>query len=185
MSELIIDKKIYGTRPDKNNRLDKEMRCYDLLDMLNVKFSRLDHKPTASIENCLEVEKVLGIEICKNLFLCNQQKTKFYLLMMIGSKKFITKNISKQIGSSRLSFASEEYMEKYLDITPGSVSVLGLMNDKGHNVNLIVDSDILKNQYIGMHPCINTSSLKIKTKDIFNIIIPYLGYEPIFVDIEN
>lgn len=182
MSDIKIDKTLYKARPC-DLRLDKEIRCYDLLDKLNIEYERLDHESTASIEDCMEVEKILGIEICKNLFLCNQQKTKFYLLMMIGSKKFVTKNISKQIGSSRLSFASSEFMEKYLDTTPGSVSVLGLMNNKEHNVNLIVDKDILKNKYIGVHPCINTSSLKLKTADIFDKVLPYLEFNPIYVDI--
>lgn len=178
------DKTIYTNRPENcSNRLKKEIRCYDLLESLNISFSGLDHNPTDTIEACEKVEKILGIKICKNLFLCNQQKTKFYLLMMIGSKKFVTKNISKQIGSSRLSFAGPEFMEKYLDITPGSVSVLGLMNDKEHAVTLIVDRDILKNEFTGVHPCINTSSLKLKTSDIFDVILPKLGYEPIFVDI--
>lgn len=120
------------------------------------------------MEACEEVEKQLGVTICKNLFLCNRQKTNFYLLLMPGDKKFLTKDFSKQLGVSRLSFAEAEFMEKYLDITPGSVSVLGLINDTSRTVHLSIDKDLLKDEYIGCHPCINTSSLKIKTDDILN-----------------
>ena len=123
--------------------------------------------------------------ICKNLFLCNRQETDFYLLMMPGGKKFKTKELSKQIGASRLSFAKDEYMLKYLDITPGSVSVLGLMNDKEKKVRLVVDEDVTKGEYIGCHPCINTSSIRLKTADLMEIILPDLGYEPVIVHLDG
>lgn len=119
--------------------------------------------------------------ICKNLFLCNRQETQFYLLKMPGDKKFLTKELSAQIGSARLSFAKAEAMEKYLDITPGSVSVLGLMNDKENHVQLLMDEDILPGEYIGCHPCINTSSLKLKTSDLLEKVIPAMKHEPIIV----
>ena len=143
----------------------------------------MDHDATASIECCMDVEKLLGIHICKNLFLCNQQKTKFYMLMMPGNKKFKTKNLSKQINSARLSFAGDEFMEEFLDITPGSVSVLGLANDKENRVQLLIDADVLKDEYIGCHPCINTSSLKIKTADLVEKILPAVHHEYILVDL--
>ena len=121
--------------------------------------------------------------ICKNLFLCNRQKTKFYLLMIPGDKKFLTKNLSAQINSARLSFAGEEDMLKFLDVTPGSVSVLGLMNDHGHIVQLLIDSDVLQSEYVGCHPCINTSSLRMKTKDLMEKVIPALQHEPVIVNL--
>ncbi|MBE5971639.1 MAG: prolyl-tRNA synthetase associated domain-containing protein [Lachnoclostridium sp.] len=182
--DFYIDKTLYnGTPEDLSDRLPKEIRTYDLLDFLHVPFSRLDHDETASIESCMEVEKLLGIHICKNLFLCNAQKTKFYLLMMPGTKKFKTKNLSKQINSARLSFAGDEFMEKFLDITPGSVSVLGLANDTENQVQLLIDADVLKDEYIGCHPCINTSSLKIKTADLLDKILPAVHHEYILVDL--
>ena len=82
----------------------------------------------------------------------------------------MTKDLSKQLGISRLSFAEPEYMEKFLNITPGSVSVLGLMNDKDWYVDLLIDKDLMDDEYIGCHPCINTSSLKIKMDDIIKKI---------------
>lgn len=175
---------IYNSRPaDFDQRLEKEQRCYEFLEQLQIPYERVDHEATATVESCQEVEKLLQIDICKNLFLCNSQKTKFYLLMMPGNKKFLTKILSKQIGSARLSFAKPEYMEQYLDITPGSVSVLGLMNDVEHHVQLIIDEDLLKHEYIGCHPCINTSSLKLSMKDIIEKLLPAMEHEPIYVNL--
>ena len=166
-------------RPASNDgRLDKEIRVYDLLDSLGISYQRIDHEAANTMEACAEIDKVLDATICKNLLLCNRQCTAFYLLMMPGDKPFKTKDLSAQIGSSRLSFAAPEYMEEYLDITPGSLSVMGLMNDKDFHVQLLMDEDVLKGEYIGFHPCINTSSLRLKTADLKNIIIPAMGHPP-------
>lgn len=191
---------IYKGRPeDTTGREERELRVYDLLDSIGVDYDRLDHAPAMNMEVCDAINAAFGrmtLEefnaedssdrtkhaiICKNLFLCNRQKTKFYLLMTPGDKKFLTKNLSAQINSARLSFAGEEEMLKYLDITPGSVSVLGLMNDHSHAVQLLIDSDVLKSEYVGCHPCINTSSLRMRTKDLMEKVIPALRHEPVIV----
>lgn len=174
--------KIANDRPS-DGRIPKEERSYDLLDKLKIEYTRADHEPAATIEDCAAVEEALSVKICKNLLLTNQQKTRFYLLMMPGDKHFSTKDFSKQIGSSRLSFAPAEAMEKYLDITPGSLSVLGLMNDKDCEVSLAIDRDILSDEYVGIHPCINTSTLKISTADLIDKLIPGMGHEAIFVEL--
>ena len=166
-------------------RLEKEVRTYDFLDKLNIEYERIDHEAAMTMDVCAEIDEALGAMICKNLFLCNRQETTFYLLMIPGDKKFKTKDLSAQIGSSRLSFAKETYMEEFLDITPGSVSVLGLMNDREHRVQLLVDRDVLKGDYIGCHPCINTSSLRIRQKDMWEKIVPALEHEPVFVTLEE
>lgn len=178
-------------RPENcDDRLAKEVRCYDLLDELQIEYERVDHEPAETMEACVEIDKILApAKVCKNLFLCNAQKTKFYMLMIQGDKKFKTKDVSKQIGSSRLSFAPSEYMEKFLDITPGSVSVLGLMNDHENQVTLLVDSDIIESELVACHPCINTSSLRLRTKDIFEIYAnavkhPYTVVEIPAVEVE-
>ena len=175
---MILEK---GRPENAEGRLEKEIRCYDLLDSLSVEYERIDHEPAMTMEVCEEIDKTLGATICKNLFLCNRQETDFYLLMMPGDKPFKTKDLSAQIGSSRLSFAKPEHMEKYLDITPGSVSVLGLMNDKGNSVRLLMDEDVLVGEYIGCHPAINTSSLRIKTADMMEKIIPAMKHSPTMV----
>ena len=193
---------IYKGRPGNiTGRQEREVRVYDLLDSIGVDYDRLDHAPAMTMEVCDAVNAAFGrmtleefkVEdsndrtkhaiICKNLFLCNRQKTKFYLLMIPGDKKFLTKNLSAQINSSRLSFAGEEDMQKFLDVTPGSVSVLGLMNDHGHIVQLLIDSDVLQSEYVGCHPCINTSSLRMKTKDLMEKVIPALQHEPAIVNL--
>ena len=160
-----------GRPANEAGRLEKEIRTYDLLDKLHVSYQRIDHEAAETMEICAEIDKVLEATICKNLFLCNRQKTNFYLLMMPGDKTFKTKELSKQIGSARLSFASPEDMERYLDITPGSVSIMGLMNDTENVVQLLVDEDVLKGEYVGCHPCINTSSIRIKTEDLFGRVL--------------
>lgn len=168
---------LYKGRPQNTEgRLDREVRVYDLLDSLGIEYLRTDHAHADTMEACNEIDKVLDVLICKNLFLCNRQKTKFYLLMMPGDKPFKTKELSSQINSARLSFASAEAMEEYLDIQPGSVSVMGLMNDKENAVNLLVDEDVLKGEYVGCHPCVNTSSLKIKTTDVFDRFLKAVGH---------
>lgn len=171
-------------RPDSmEGRLDKEKRVYDFLDSLSVEYQRIDHEKADNMEACKEIDEALQATVCKNLFLCNAQKTKFYLLMIPGYKKFKTKDISSQINSSRLSFAPSEYMEQFLDITPGSVSVLGLMNDRDNQVRLLIDEDVVKGEYIGCHPCINTSSLKIKTEDMVEVIIPAMKHDITYVSL--
>ena len=173
---------LFDGRPESTEgRLSREVRTYDFLDKLGISYKRTDHAPADNMEACNEIDKVLEVIICKNLFLCNRQKTKYYLLMMPGDKKFKTKELSSQINSARLSFADADDMLKFLDIEPGAVSIMGLMNDKEHAVQLLIDEDVKKSEYIGCHPCVCTSSLKIKTEDIFNKFLPEVGHEPMIV----
>jgi len=175
-SEIMME--IYNGRPENiEGRLEREVRTYDFLDELGIEYQRVDHEHTDTMEACEEVSKVLDIVICKNLFLCNRQKTAYYLLLMPGDKKFKTKELSAQINSARLSFADGEDMVKYLDIEPGSASVMGLMNDRDKNVQLLIDEDVLKEEYFGCHPCMNTSSLKMKTADVIEKFIPATGHD--------
>lgn len=185
MSERDIAALPTDTKPTPDGRLPKEMAVYELLEKLEIPYLRLDHEVTASIEDCHNVDQLLGIRICKNLFLCNAQKTDFYMLMMPGGKKFKTKELSSQIGSARLSFAGPEFMEEFLNITPGSVSVMGLMNDHSGRVRLLIDQDVLKDEYVGCHPCINTSSLKIKTKDMLEKFLPYVKHDYTVVELHG
>lgn len=172
--ELILQK----GRPDKESgRLEKEIRVYDLLDRLMLEYQRVDHAPAMTMEACRDIDRVLEATVCKNLFLCNRQKTQFYLLMIPGDKVFHTKDLSAQIGSARLSFADPAFMEEFLDITPGSVSVMGLMNDRENRVRLLVDEDVLKGDFLGCHPCVNTSSLKLRTKDVFGAFLEAVHHD--------
>lgn len=173
----------HGSPDDMSGRSDREIRTYEFLDRLGVDYYRTDHPdaPATTMEVCAEVDAVLGVKICKNLFLCNRQKTVFYLLIMPGDKPFKTKELSKQLSISRLSFAQPDDMEELLDLHPGSVSVLGLINDTDKLVKLVIDEDVLKEEYFGCHPCENTSSVKFKTYELTDIILPALGREPAIV----
>ena len=168
---------LYEGRPeDTAGRQEREIRTYDYLDRLGIRYQRTDHERADNMEACNAIDAVLGVIICKNLFLCNRQKTAFYLLMMPGDKKFKTKELSSQINSARLSFAEPADMLKYLDIEPGAVSIMGLMNDHDHAVRLLIDEDVLKDEYVGCHPCVCTSSLKIRTADVMDRFLPATGH---------
>lgn len=176
---------IKGRPENCEGKLAREVRVYDFLDSLGIEYFRTDHEEANTMEVCNEIDKVLGTLICKNLFLCNRQKTDFYLLMMPGDKPFKTKDITKQLGCSRLSFADSEAMLEYLDIKPGAVSIMGLMNDKDNKVRLVMDRSVVEEDTIGCHPCVSTSSLKIKTDDILNVYLPAVHHEPTFVELPD
>lgn len=179
----IYNYKLFYSKPSDENRLQKEIETYNILEKLCISYMGTDHNEASTIEALLEVEKLLDVKVCKNLFLCNSQKTKFYLLIMPGDKKFFTKNLSGQINSARLSFADGNFMEELLNIMPGSLSIFGLIFDKKHKVSLIIDREILKYEYIGFHPCVNTTTLKIKSSDITGKFLPYTGHIPTIVEL--
>ncbi len=176
-------KLLKGAPENTEGREEREVRTYAFLDSLHIAYERTDHPdmPATSMEVCAVVDQILNVRICKNLFLCNRQETDFYLLIMPGDKPFRTKELSKQLNTSRLSFAKEEYMEQFLDVHPGSVSVLALMNDKNHRVKAVIDEDVLKEEMFGCHPCVNTSSLRFRTSDLINVILPAMNITPVYV----
>ena len=174
---------VNGRPEDTAGRLEKEIRTYDFLDSLGVAYQRIDHEAAMTMEACEEIDKMLDATICKNLFLCNRQKTQFYLLAMGPEKPFHTKDLSHQIGSARLSFASEEALWEFLHCTPGSATVLGLMNDSEHRVQLLMEREVYEAPYFSCHPCICTSSLKIRTQDLLEKFLPETGHTPIVVDL--
>lgn len=175
---------LYNGRPeDVSGREEREVAVYDLLDSIGIEYVRVDHEEANNMEACKQIDEALQTLICKNLFLCNRQKTDFYLLMMPGDKVFKTKDLSKQIGSARLSFAEPEYMEEFLHIRPGAVSIMGLMNDKDNRVQLLVDKPVVEGMDLGCHPCVCTSSLRIKSSDIFEKFLPAVHHKPIVVDL--
>ncbi len=178
-----MELELHHGRPESmDGRQEREIRVYDFLDELGIEYWQTDHEQAANtMDDCKEVDAVLEATICKNLFLCNRQKTQFYVLMMPGDKPFKTKEISSQINSARLSFAPEERMVEFLDIHPGAVSVMGLMNDHENNIQLLVDEDVLQGEFLGCHPCVNTSSLKIRTADVFEKFLPAVHHDYISV----
>lgn len=169
--------------PGPEGRLQKEIDSFQLLDRLGISYAWLDHEVKMTIADCGDIDALLEIDLCKNLFLCNKSKDQFYLLMMPGTKKFVTKEVSRLVGTSRLEFAPESYMEEYLNLSPGSVSVMGLMYDKEQRVRLLIDSDVLRHRYIGCHPCINTASLRMPTEDFLRKFLPAVGHEPVILEL--
>lgn len=177
---------LYNGRPeDTSGRKEKEIKVYDILDSLNIPYIRADHEAVMTMEACEEIDKALGMEICKNLFLCNRKKTSYYLLLMQGNKALKTKELSQQIPTTRLSFASGEDMETYLNVTPGSATVMGLIFDPENKVQLLVDEDLLKLEEFGCHPCVNTSSIKMKTADVFDKFLKEIHHDYIMVKLSD
>ena len=172
-----------GRPEDLSGRLPREVRCYELLDGLEIEYQRVDHEATMTMEACADVDELLQAPTCKNLLLCNRQQTDYYLLLIPGDKVFKTSVLSKQIGSSRLSFGSGEAMEELLDTAPGSLSVLGLMNDPEKRVQLLIDREVLESEHFGCHPCQNTTTLRLRTRDLVDRVIPAMGHEPRLVDL--
>ena len=170
-----------GRPEDLAGRLPKEVRVYDLLDQLGIHYERVDHEAIYTMEACREIDQVLGVDMNKNLFLCNKKKTRHYLLMLPGDKVYKAKDLTRQHELGRLSFADSDKMEEYLDIWPGALSVMGLMNDKEGNVGLLIDEELLQEPYIGCHASVNTASIRLKTEDLLEKFLPATGHEPLFV----
>ncbi len=176
----------YTTTPtDLSSRTEMEQRSFALLEELQIPYSYVDHAPALTMEDCAEIDEVLGVKMCKNLVLCNRQKTDYYLLLMPGDKVFKTKELSSQINSARLSFASGEAMEELLGVLPGSASVLGLLKDTEGKVQLLIDKELLCEEFFGCHPCKNTSSIRFSTEDLLNRVLPKLGHEYVAVELRG
>ena len=174
---------LQGSPDNLSSRPENEAEVYRFLDSIHIPFVRIDHKPVLTMEDCQAVDEVLGGVICKNLFLCNQQKTVFYLLMIVENKAFKTKDVSKQLGVSRLSFGTPEHMEALLHISPGAVSPMGLLFESAKDVRLIMDSDLLHADSLGCHPCVNTASIRMPMKDFLQVYLPAVHHQPTFVTI--
>ena len=172
---MTVSPVFHNTRPE-GELLPQEAAAFDLLEALHIDYDRVSHDAAFNMELCAQVGDALGVSVCKNLFLCNRQQTQFYLLMLPGDKHFKTKFLSSELGCARLSFADESKMTELLGIHPGSVSVMGLINDNEHKVMLVIDNDLMKSDYLGCHPCINTATLKIKMTDLLEKIVPATGH---------
>ena len=164
-------------------RPENEAAVYAFLSRLSIPFTRIDHEPVRTMEDCEAIDRALGGEICKNLVLCNQQKTTFYLLMIHETKAFRTKDVSKQLGVSRLSFASPEHMQALLHLSPGAASPMGLLFPSARDVRLVIDRDVVQSEYLGCHPCVNTASIRMPMADFLNVYLPAVHHAPTFVTI--
>lgn len=172
---------IKGRPANYKNRLEKEQKIYELLDKLEIEYFYVDHEPFMTMEDSRVVDDLLESTVCKNIFLCDKKRKNFFLLMMPGYKRLDTKDLSKKLECSSLSFAKEEKLLEFLNSTSGSVSMLGLMNDINKNVQLAIDNEILYGEYIGLHPCINTTSLKIRIDQLLNVFLKEIEHDYIVV----
>ncbi len=172
-----------GCPSDLERRPEKERRVYRLLDELGVSYQRLDHEAVMTIDACAEIDRALGAMICKNLFLCDRHCRDFYLLMLPGNKKFNAKAVAGQLGVPRLSFAKEDHLKELLDLTPGSVTVMGLMNDREGRVQLLIDRAVLQDEHIACHPCVNTASIRFPTQVMLEKVLPAMHHAPVYVDL--
>lgn len=180
---MYIDPTVYSGRP-ADQRIPQEEAIYHKLEELSIPFTRVDHDHADTMEDCLQIEGVLGGKICKNLFLCNRQQTQFYLLMMPGDKPFKTKYLSAQLGCSRLSFADDGHMRDYLGTIPGSVSALELLFDTQGKVQLVIDRDLMTDETVSGHPGISTSTLRLKREDMLKYV-QAVGHPPVYVDLPD
>jgi|LSQX01.2.fsa_nt_gb Ala-tRNA(Pro) deacylase len=178
---ILFDPTLYTVPPE--NCTEREAEVYELLSRLGIKFTSVSHEPAMTIEDCVEIDELLGVPMCKNLLLCDRKQTMFFLVMLPGSKRISSSVLAKAIGAPRLSFAPGPLMEKLLGVSPGSLSVLALKNDTEGKVRLVIDRELVANEFIGCHPCVNTSSLKIKTSDLLRVFLPYTRHKAEIVDL--
>ena len=174
---------LFQGRP-RDGRIPQEEAVYDKLDELGIPFCRVDHPHADTMEDCLRIESALGARICKNLFLCNRQQTRFYLLMMPGDKPSKTKYLSAQLSCARLSFADAGHMEEYLHTIPGSVSALELLFDTRGAVQLVIDRDLLADDFLSGHPGISTSTLRLTREDMLRYV-QAVGHDPLYIDLPD
>ena len=173
---------IYTQAPTQG--LDETQQIvFDTLAELHIPFERVEHDWANTMEDCKAVSAVLGVDVCKNLVLCNRQKTQFYLLAMPSDKPFHTKDLSHQLGCARLSFAAPEAMEELLHVHPGSASILSLLFDKDHKVQLVMDRETKENEFFSCHPCKSTGTLKLRMRDVLEVFLPRTGHAPTVVDL--
>ncbi len=154
-----------------------------LLDSLGIKYGHMKHGPVFKMTDLDDVSVLLGAPFFKNLLICNRQKTEFFLLLLDGDKPFKTSLVSKLLGASRLSFADEDDLKRLLGVQSGGANPISLMFDEQKLVKLAVDSDILRREYVCLHPCTNRESIKIRTVDLMEHVLPATGHEPIVLDI--
>ena len=180
IAQSAIDEYSAGAHTEEN----RKQVVYDKLDQLGISYIRVEHDHADTMEDCLLIEAQLEARICKNLFLCNRQGTQFYLLMMHGDKPFKTKFLSAQLGCSRLSFADENHMKELLHTIPGSVSALELLFDPENRVQLVIDRDLMADEYISGHPGLSTATVRLTREDMLKYLAA-VGHEPVYVDLPN
>ena len=151
------------------------------LTSLNISYEVLEHEPLLTMQDGLYVEQKLKIVPCKNLLLVNRQH-EFFLLMISGDKRVKVNNIAKEINSSHLSFASDDDLKALLNVSTGAVSPLDLVSDTEHNVKVLMDKELLSQEFFGCHPGTNTMTVKMKTASLVEVFFKSLHVSYTYVD---
>ena len=145
------------------------MNIYDILRELNIRYEEIEHKAVYTIEEAMQEDipsKIEGIE-CKNLFV--KSKTRYYLIFLKAEKRADLKAIANLVGEAKLSFANEEELKNRLNLTIGSVTPLGLINDRDNLVTLLIDKE-LENQKVLAHPNVNTKTVSMQSSDLIKLV---------------
>lgn len=171
---------VYVTKPTQY-KTELEEKVYETLEELKIPYYRVETEPLISMEDCLVINEKLQMKTVKTLFLCNQQKTKFYLCIMPGDKRFDCKVFSRALQIARVSFGSEQLMNELLETQIGACSIFSALIDKENKVQIVIDQDVLKEEDYGCSDGTTTGYMKIKTKDVLEKILPYAHHTPIIV----
>jgi Ala-tRNA(Pro) deacylase len=147
-----------------------EGKVYDILNSLEIKYTRYEHKAIYTVEEANKLEISIPGVHCKNLFIRNRKGDGHYLVLLDDRKRADLKALEKQIGSTKLSFASEERLFKYLGLKPGSVTPFGLINDINGEVIVLVDRDLTKADIVSFHPNVNTATIGVSYNDLEKFI---------------
>ncbi|MBO5495601.1 MAG: prolyl-tRNA synthetase associated domain-containing protein [Eubacterium sp.] len=160
-----------------------QQKVYETLDALEIPFERVDNTPAVTMEDCIEIDEKLKVKTVKTLFLCNRQKTAFYLFVTAGDKPFVTKDFGKALGVSRVSFAPAELLDSMLDTKPGATTVLSTVLDTDNSIRVVIDSEVTGYEYYGCTDGTATSYMRLKTEDVLNKYLPYTNHEYTVIEV--
>jgi len=164
---------------------ETQRMIYEALEELKIPFDRVENDFMISMEDCEAVNKKMNTRMAKNLFLCNRQKTEFYLFITKDNKHFNTKIFSKAMGISRVSFAPEETLTEYLGTKIGATTIFSLVYDKDCKVHLVIDKDVLEEKFHACNDGTNNAHIKITTKDLMEKYLKYTKHEPVIIEFKE
>lgn len=162
---------------------DFEKRVYEKLNSLNISFDRVDNDKVEAMEECVEISNKLGAEIRKTIIVCNDKKTKFYLVVLPAEKRFDSKAFRDKMGCSRVSFARAEDMQEKLGVVPGNATIMSVINDKDGIVQVVIDKEVADNEFFACNTGENTRHIKIKTDDLLNKFLTDVEHEPTIIEL--
>lgn len=154
---------------------------YKFLSENEIEFSRVENDEAVTMEDCIEIDKALEMKTVKTLFLCNRQKTNFYLFVTAGDKTFVTKDFSAALGISRVSFASAEMLDEIIGTKVGATTIFGVLREEAKNVQVVLDRAVVEDEFYGCSDGTTTGYMKLKTKDILEKLLPYSKHDYVVI----